>query len=124
MMILLRKEVKKELHFIHSPKMVLIQYLSSIGGLILFWFGYSPYDITSKLLSKFSNSSLLRFYDLNCGCVLWVEKKCLKAILIIFFCLLSYQIFEEIQNYTKYETIYKTEIRQKFIYQILKSLTV
>jgi hypothetical protein len=113
MMIGLRKEEKKELHFIHSPKMVFIQYLGSIGGLISFWFGYSLYDITSKLLSKFSNSSLLRFYDLNCRCILWAEKKCLKAILIIFFCLLSYQIFEEIQNYTKYETIYKTEIRRQ-----------
>jgi hypothetical protein len=53
-------------------------------------------------------------YKLNCRHFLRLEKICVKVFLIVFFCLLSYQIFEEIVNYTKYETIYKTQIRRQF----------
>jgi hypothetical protein len=110
--IFLVKVAEKELLYIHLPKMDFIQYLGSIGGLISFWFGYSLYDIASILLSKLFNSSCMRrkVYKLNFRHFQRLEKICVKVLLIIFFCLLSYQIFEEIVNYTKYETIYKTQI--------------
>jgi hypothetical protein len=113
--ILLIKVAEKELLYIHLPKMDFIQYLGSIGGLISFWFGYSLYNIASILLSKLFNSSRMRcnVCKLNFRHFQRLEKICVKVFLIIFFCLLSYQIFEEIVNYTKYETIYKTQIRRQ-----------
>ncbi len=112
--IFLTKVEEKELLYIHLPKMDFIQYLSSIGGLISFWFGYSFYNIASILLSKLFNSSCMRYniYKLNCH-FQRLEKFFVKVFLIIFFCLLSYQIFEQIVKYTKYETIYKTKIHQQ-----------
>jgi hypothetical protein len=110
------KAGEKELLYIHLPKMDSIQYLSSIGGLISFWFGYSLYNIASILLSKLFNSSCIRsnVCKLNCRHFQRLEKICVNVFLIIFFCLLSYKIFEQIVNYTKYETIYKTQIHRQF----------
>jgi hypothetical protein len=51
-------------------------------------------------------------YKLNCH-FQQLEKICVKVFLIIFFCLLSYQIYEQIVDYTKYETIYKTQIHRQ-----------
>ncbi len=103
------KKRDKELIYIHLPKTSLIQYLGSIGGLISLWFGYSLYDITSKLLSKFFNSSHFRCNKFNLNFRL--EKICRNTFLIIFFGLLLYQIFEEIKSYTKYETVFRTSLR-------------
>jgi uncharacterized protein YdcH (DUF465 family) len=113
--IILIKAAEKELFYIHLPKMDFIHYLGSIGGLISFWFGYSLYDIVSILFSKLFNTLCMRcnVYKLNCRHFQRLEKICVKVFLIVFFCLLSYQIFEQVVNYTKYETIYKTQIRRQ-----------
>jgi hypothetical protein len=101
---------EKELFYIHLPKMDFIQYLSSFGGLISLWFGYSVYQISIMI---FETKFVDKFLTICARYWPTIGRIFKKFIVLIILVLMSYQVFEVIYSYYNFETIFKSEISQK-----------
>ncbi len=86
-----------------------IQYLSSFGGLISLWFGYSVYRISIMI---FETKFVEKFLTICARYWPTIGRIFKKSIALIILVRMSYQVFEVIQSYYNFETIFKSEISQ------------
>jgi hypothetical protein len=107
----------------HLPKMDLITYLSSIGGLSGMWIGISVYSTLSylkqlfdKFIGKFAIfrhlSNYLRIMNFRKFRKIMAHNR--KSIIIICVVLILFQIFGVIKNYLEYDIITRIEMKTHF----------
>jgi hypothetical protein len=107
---------KNELMFTHLPKMYLIDYFCSIGGLISMWFGLSVYDLvlifirkTNKTITKSLQFIVIfkfrKLFSLN------YKQIFSRITIIVFSSLMLWQIITIIISYFEYETVTRFEVR-------------
>jgi hypothetical protein len=113
-----------EILLTHLPKMNLVDYFCSIGGLFSMWFGISLFHLLLFIEEKLNHcvEKYFRFnqsiIDLRIRLVQYIErlklKKLLKLLIIILYSTaMLYQITDVIQTYLKYDKVTRFEISQK-----------
>jgi hypothetical protein len=132
-----RKSTKYEINFFYLPKMNLIEYLCSVGGLVSMWFGYSFYDLVLifvneskkkiRLLFRSDNFEKLTLIVLKFREIISTkfDKMLSKLTLIVFSILMFYQIYEVLTIYFNYEIVTRFEVQEIMLLpkiRILKSL--
>jgi hypothetical protein len=99
---------------INKPKMVLIEVLCSLGGIVSMWLGISLFDFISKCLKKILK--LIGKLE-SSKITINVKEKFLRlvvifkyALILTFFGLMLYQIIEVINIYSEQQTITRFDI--------------
>jgi hypothetical protein len=118
------KQTKYEINFFYLPKMNLIEYLCSIGGLVSMWFGYSFYDFVLIFVNESNKMIKLLFRSVNFENFTLIVPKFRKIIstkfdkilskltIIVFSILMFYQIYEVITIYLDFEIVTRFELQE------------
>jgi hypothetical protein len=127
---------KHEILFTHLPKMNLIEYLCSVGGLIGMWFGFSVYDLVLILAKESKKNILLLLVSMNCRFFITAIVKLKEIIsskfnhifssitIIVFSTLMLIQVKELISNYFDNEVVTRFDVQQiKLIPNVMLSFT-
>jgi hypothetical protein len=122
--LLICKSFKYEIIFTYLPKMDLVEYLCSVGGLVSMWFGISVYDLALILVNESKKWIIRIFSSIN------YEKLTLnvlkfkemistkfdeilsKLTIIVFSILMWCQLFEVITIYLNFEIITRFEVQE------------
>jgi hypothetical protein len=124
--IIMDRRIIDDISFTHFPKMTLIEYFCSIGGLFSMWFGISLFHLIVFVYEKLTDFIGIYFQRLNSlinkSIQLFSWLKFLKyqnkfklLLILIFSTVMFYQISDIIRNYLKYDTLTRFEINEKNI---------
>jgi hypothetical protein len=116
-------EEKHEILFTNLPKMNLIEYFCSVGGLISMWFGFSVYDLVLIFTKESKKKVLLLLVSMNCQIFITVIVKFKQIIsklndifssitIIVFSVLMFIQVTELISSYFDYEVVTRFDVQQ------------
>jgi hypothetical protein len=120
----IRVSLKFETLFTYLPKMNLVDYFCSVGGLISMWFGISLYDLVVIFAKESHKKIILFFGEKNYQIVILAIikfnafvtsklKKISSTFTIIFFSILMLiQIIEIINSYFDYEIVTRFEVQE------------
>ncbi len=131
----LMKAIRPQLVVRHLPKLSLVQYFCSIGGLAAMWFGTTISEALTDISCKFKyllliihrilfrNRNILNErYNRNIWGRIqlfeWIIKK-LKLILLSI--LMFYQVSIVLMNYSKYETITRLEVKHQNLLPLIRT---
>jgi hypothetical protein len=115
---------KHEILFTYLPKMNLIEYLCSVGGLISIWFGISVYDLVLIFAKESKKIFLLLLVSIKCrffitGIVKFKENITSKVnqifssiTIIVFSVLMLIQIIAIISSYFDFEIVTRFDVQQ------------
>jgi hypothetical protein len=118
------KTIENEITFTHLPKMNLVEYFGSIGGLISMWFGISVYDLVLIFVRESKNTiiSLLRLINFEMKILMIFKFKNLisrkfnlkfsKITIIVFSAIMLYQFISLMMTYFDYEIVTRFEVQQ------------
>ncbi len=118
------KMIKHDLKFAHLPKMNLLEYFCSVGGLISMWFGISVYDLTLIFFRKSKKRIiyLLGLIESELKIFTFFHSRNLiknkfnrffsKIIMILFSALMFYHSITLIINFFDYETVTRFEVQE------------
>jgi hypothetical protein len=121
---IVKKSKNYEITFNYLPKMNLVEFLCSVGGLVSMWFGISVYDIALIFMNKFKERIihfvLLTKFEKLILIVVNIEefiyskcKKIFRKITIIVFSILMFrQIIQVINSYYSYEIVTRFEVQK------------
>jgi hypothetical protein len=116
------RSFKDEISITHLPKMVFIEYFSSIGGLISMWFGLSLFHLIKIAYEKMSIIREKYFQhigltvSISTGLTKIFKRRNINCIIILVYCsIMLYQLTDMVNSYLKYETITRFEaLERKF----------
>jgi hypothetical protein len=115
---------KHEILFTYLPKMNLIEYLCSVGGLISMWFGFSVYDLVLIFAKESKEKILLLLVSMKCRFFITAIVKFKEIItlkfnqifssitIIVFSALMLIQIIELMSSYFDYEIVTRFDVQQ------------
>jgi hypothetical protein len=115
---------KHEILFTYLPKMNLIEYLCSIGGLIGMWFGFSVYDLVLIFAKESKKKILLLLVSMKCRFFITAIVKFKEIItskvnqlfssitIIVFSAIMLIQIIELMNSYFDYEIVTRFDVQQ------------
>ncbi len=121
--LILMKSLKYEIIFKYFPKMNLVEYLCSVGGLVSMWFGISVYDLALILVNESKKWIIRIFGSINyekLALIVLKSKEIIskfdeilsKLTIIVFSFLMLCQLFEVITIYLNFETVTRFEVQQ------------
>ncbi len=122
--LILNRFRKQEISFTYLPKMNLIEYLCSIGGLISIWFGFSVYDLVLIFAKEMKKKILLLLVSMKCRFFITAIVKFKQIItskvnqifssitIILFSALMLIQIIAIIRNYLDFEVVTRFDVQQ------------
>jgi hypothetical protein len=120
----IQKSPKYEIVFTYLPKMDLVEYLCSIGGLVSMWFGISVYNLALLLVNESKKWLIRIFSSINyeiLAIIVFKFKEMIskkfdgilsKLTMIAFSMLMLYQIFGVIAIYLKFEIVTRFEVQE------------
>jgi hypothetical protein len=117
-------ELKHEILFTYLPKMNLVEYLCSVGGLVSMWFGISVYDFVMIFVEELKRKIIYLFVSINFQFVILMILKFREIIsskfdrifsimtIIVFTILMFIQTIEIIRNYTEFEIVTRFDVQE------------
>ncbi len=115
---------KHEILFNYLPKMNLIEYFCSVGGLISMWFGFSVYDLVLILTKESKKKILLLLVSMKCRLFITAIVKFKEIItskvnhifssitIIVFSALMLIQIIAIISSYFDFDVVTRFDVQQ------------
>jgi hypothetical protein len=120
----LKPTPKHEISFTYLPKMNLIEYLCSVGGLISMWFGLSVYDLVLIFAKESKKKILLLLVSMKYRFFITAIVKFKQIItskvnhifssitIIVFSVLMLIQVIAIINSYLEYEVVTRFDVQQ------------
>jgi hypothetical protein len=125
---------KHEILFTYLPKINLIEYLCSVGGLISMWLGLSVYDLVIMFAKESKKLIVLLLVLMKCRLFITAIVKCKQSItlnvnqifsritIIVFSALMLIQVISIIRIYFDFEVVTRFDVHQtKLIPNVLLS---